>query len=254
MFLADAFRFAVYDEDLNLFKVNGDLTTKEDVGQYEIVVSARLFKDSFDETYEKTFILTIWDDPPEIPEPWFPEDPIFYEQWETPIIRVNKTQEFDPDRPIPYIRDLRNDGLLVIGWDRKMSPPSNYSAIEPTKVAVEEEMERKDIRFWETRRKLQDYDYTYYEVLENPSKFSYFANNDTREYEMMQLIDALELIITPDDIDEGIQVNFTWDMVGFSGDWIFIQLDFENFLEVSGDIQYDTLSVTFWGTYFFKSW
>ena len=56
MFLADAFRFAVYDEDLNLFKVNGDLTTKDDVGQYEIVVSARLFKDSFDETYEKTFM------------------------------------------------------------------------------------------------------------------------------------------------------------------------------------------------------
>lgn len=57
----------------------------------------------------------------------------------------------------------------MIGWDRKMAPPSNYSAIEPTKVAVEENMERKDIRFWETRRKLQDYDYTYYEVLENPS-------------------------------------------------------------------------------------
>ena len=60
----------------------------EDVGVYQIRVISRLYNDDFDETYKRTFWLTVWDDPPEEPEPWFPPDPIYYDEWEQPIMRV----------------------------------------------------------------------------------------------------------------------------------------------------------------------
>lgn len=96
---------------------------------------------------------------PEEPK-WFPPNPIYYDEWAAPVLRVNKTQPFDPDRPIPYIHDLRIDGILVIGWDRKMTSPPDFIEIPPAKVAVEEDMERHEERFWENRRdrKLRDYD------------------------------------------------------------------------------------------------
>ena len=50
----------------------------------------------------------------------------------------------------------------------------------------------------------------------------YFADDFTRFYEKMQLIDALELIITPDDPDYAIPIDFTWKMVGYTEDWIYI--------------------------------
>ena len=121
--------------------------------------------------------MTVWDDP--IPEPpaWFPPDPIYYDEWAEPIVRVNKRQPFDPRRPIPYIQSLSIEGVLVIGWDRLMSPPPNYVEIPPTKVAVEVEMDRHDERFWETRRrKLRDY--TDFIVAQEEAEQVYFASRD----------------------------------------------------------------------------
>ena len=90
MFLGDAFRFATFDENLNLFKVHADLTVREDIGVYPIQVKARLFSAKFDETYVATFMLTVWDDPLPEEEPWFPPDPISYDEWEGPIIRQER--------------------------------------------------------------------------------------------------------------------------------------------------------------------
>ena len=159
----DAFRFCSYDQVFNTFKVHEVLTTKDDIGMYPIKVIARLFKADgeiwdFQEVYEKMFTLTVWDDPEPVEEPWFPPDPVYYEEWPEPIVRVKKRQPFDPDRPIPYIKTLTIDGVLVIGWDRTMTSPPNYVDIPPTKVAAEVEMDRHEERFWETRRrKLKDY-------------------------------------------------------------------------------------------------
>lgn len=204
----------------------------------------------FDETYKKTFLLTVWDDP-EIPEKkWFPPDPIYYDEWNFPIIKGEK-QEFEPDRPIPYIRDLRTDGLLIIGWDRRMTVPGNYTVIEPSKVAVEEQYERREDRFWEDRRVRSLRSYDDFEILENSIDMVYFADKNTRFYEQMKLLDALELLITPDDIETGIRLNFTWEMVGYTQDWIYIQLTFENYWDIAGEQAYDTLSVTFWGVQYF---
>ena len=79
-----------------------------------------------------------------------------------------------------------------------MTSPPNYVDIPPTKVAVETEMDRHDERFWETRaRKLRDY--TDFIVAQDDAEQVYFASKDETYYELMQLIDALELCITPDD-------------------------------------------------------
>ena len=91
----DAFRFCSFDSQYNSFKVHEVLTTRDDIGIYPIRVIARLFKVDgevwdFQEVYEKTFFLTVWDDPPKEEEPWFPPDPVYYEDWPEPIVRVTK--------------------------------------------------------------------------------------------------------------------------------------------------------------------
>lgn len=76
----------------------------------------------------------------------------------------------------------------------------------------------------------------------------YFASVDKKYYELMQLIEALELVITADDIEESEKkLEFTWDMEEYSTDYIYIQLTFEEPWNVSTNMAYDTLSVTFWG-------
>ena len=47
------------------------------------------------------------------------------------------------------------------------------------------------------------------------SELVYFANATERFYERMQLIDALELRITPQG-EEATPVEFTWDMLAYS--------------------------------------
>ena len=98
----------------------------------------------------------MWDDKVEPDyKPWFPPEPIYYPEWkEENVVRQNTTQEYDPERPIPYIVDLSADGMLLIGWDRDMRPPQNFSDIPPTKIAVEEGVDLEKFRFYEHRRKL----------------------------------------------------------------------------------------------------
>ena len=82
----------------------------------------------------------------------------------------------------------------------------------------------------------------------------YFANETSRFYERMQLIDALELQILPDDPENIIyKIEFTWDLLAYNEDIMVIQLYFVNPWAVSDDTVNDKLSVTFWGVEFFKS-
>lgn len=68
----------------------------------------------------------------------------------------------------------------------------------------------------------------------------------------MQLIDALEVLITPES-ESAKTVDFTWDLLGFNKDFIWLKLKFANPWDISDDTQYDTLTVTFWGVEYFKS-
>lgn len=201
--LGDAFRFAEYDPISNQFIIHSTLVTDEDAGVYPVDVKARYFNESFNAEFGKTFMLTILPHEKEPPEPWFPEDPIFYEDWEiSSYIRANTTQEYDPERPIPQILNLDESGILTIGWDRKMLRPDNITKIEPARVAVEENYEHEDERFWQDRRWLRSLR-TYYDFEPRVGEHEvvYFADNTTRTYERMKLIEALELRITPDNLE-----------------------------------------------------
>jgi hypothetical protein len=74
-----------------------------------------------------------------------------------------------------------------------------------------------------------------------------------RFYERMKLLDALEIKILPDDPEVGKVVNFDWDILGYDTEYIYLQLYIKNPWEVSVDGQFDTITVTFWGTEYFKS-
>jgi len=80
-----------------------------------------------------------------------------------------------------------------------------------------------------------------------------FVDEKARLIQRMKLLDALELIITPEDPERAVKLEFTWDIVEYDEDVIKLRLVFENPDEVSSDFTFDTLSVTFWGTQFFKN-
>ena len=42
--------------------------------------------------------------------------------------------------------------MLLIGWDRNMRHPENFTDISPTKIAVEEAFNVEEYRFYENRR------------------------------------------------------------------------------------------------------
>ena len=90
--LGPAILFASYDKEMNMFKVHSNLLTKDFVGEYPIHVKATFFNETMSETYQKFFILTVWDDIEPDEESWFPPDPIYYPEWEpTDYIRKNMT-------------------------------------------------------------------------------------------------------------------------------------------------------------------
>ena len=93
------------------------------------------------------------------------------------------TQEEDKERPIPYIIDLSSNGILQIGWDKRMRPPETIDTIPPTKIAVEAHINIEEIRFWENSRSLKSIG----DVVKLPKdpELVYFANETSRFYERM---------------------------------------------------------------------
>ena len=74
------------------------------------------------------FTLTVWDDNSIELRPaaaWFPTDPIIdnynkiYYHGER-ILKYERQDENELNRPIPYVHKLRLDGVLIIGWDQQM--------------------------------------------------------------------------------------------------------------------------------------
>lgn len=64
------------------------------------------------------------------------------------------------------------------------------------------------------------------------------------------------MLITKDEGEEGEErrdIEFSWHVVGYTNDFIYLKIDYENPWDISDSPGLDTLSVTFWGTNFFKS-
>ena len=49
---------------------------------------------------------------------------------------MTQMEKDDSDRPIPFIKDLTVEGVLIIGWDREMKTPANFTKIPATRIAV----------------------------------------------------------------------------------------------------------------------
>lgn len=69
------------------------------------------------------------------------------------------------------------------------------------------------------------------------------------------MIDALEVRIERKDPDVDLDpISFTWDIVSYSDKFISLQLDIKNPEKLAENFgEPDVLSVTFWGTKYFKS-
>ena len=78
--------------------------------------------------YRGHFFLTVWGELG-VQESWFPEDPIEYRNWDGAIRENIELGPYSEDQPIPYIADMSQKGVMVIGWDRQMSTPQNYTRI-----------------------------------------------------------------------------------------------------------------------------
>ena len=104
-----------------------------------------MFNDAgYSRRYTKTFTLTVIEELADIeefvmeevvevkevkkeapPKKLDPNVKVYYPQEQEELfLRLDPVvQEYDPERPIPYIADLTPTGYLTIGWDSKMVPP-----------------------------------------------------------------------------------------------------------------------------------
>lgn len=73
------------------------------------------------------------------------------------------------------------------------------------------------------------------------------------DQEQLLIVDALDIKIEAGEFSDARKLNFTWEMLGFTEEWIQIQLNFENPNRVSQYLDFDTLIVSFWGVDWFSS-
>ena len=81
-----------YNELENQFKILAGATHRSDIGEYQIQMKVYFIDGTYEQTYQGSFQLTVWDDPEEIiiegEELWFPHDPIYETDWTpTHIVR-----------------------------------------------------------------------------------------------------------------------------------------------------------------------
>ena len=101
-----------------------------------------------------------------------------------------------------------------------MKPPKSYTEIPPAQIAIEENIDLDSYRFWENRRWLKSY--ADLALAHEDPTLVYFGNYTDLTYERMQLIDALELRITPDDPEVETRVRFKWDILAYNRDYIWL--------------------------------
>ena len=75
-----------------------------------------------------------------------------------------------------------------------------------------------------------------------------------KEYlEYLLVMDALDIELFPGDEETPKSIEFNWDLISYDKQDIKIQLHFDEPDQISDSATEDLISVTFWGTEFFKS-
>lgn len=142
--LGKASKFAAYQKRTNTFRVLGSLIANEDVGEYPIVVRVTLRSGAVSHVFKKTFKLLVWGEIPEKREGG--EDPekreggkeltgrVIDPRKQATFLRKQDVKDAATERrrPVPFIVELRPEGILVIGWDSEMMPPLNHTKIPIT--------------------------------------------------------------------------------------------------------------------------
>ena len=149
----------------------------------------------------------------------------------TKITKVRESLElgpYNPDQPIPYIKELGPTGILRIGWDRVMLEPDDFTEINPSKVGIrDEEAEQFD--------RTPDPPVTH--STPNDLSTESITPDDRRRYlererawfeternrlEWLMVVDALELKLRPGDLSDPQLLRLTWHMIDFNTKDIWI--------------------------------
>jgi len=125
----DTSKFAEFDSETITYIIRSNYLQRGDIGEYMVVINARFYNDTYEEKFNGHFMVTIWDDPV-VEEPWTPPNPIEIKDWDPVAIRDSMEPEpYDPQKPIPYVAEISQTGVMTIGWDKSMMPPNNYTVI-----------------------------------------------------------------------------------------------------------------------------
>ena len=93
-----------------------------------------------------------------------------------------EAQKLEKKRPIPYIADFSQTGVMTIGWDRPMTPYEKPNEIPPTRVAINMDLMKGPVDSGRSR------------VLQQEAReevwFSEIQDLDSRR---MMLLDALQV-------------------------------------------------------------
>ena len=138
--------------------------------------------------------------------------------------------EFHVDQPIPHIVQFTRCGVLQIGWNQAMKVPQIPEQIKETRVAFMEEVSSSDT----AGRML--------------SQTMEWVQTDEPIPVSLLTTESLELRVKKSELSEANNLNYTWYVLDFTEDYIWIQVIFEEPNLISTHIdQVDTLEVYFWG-------
>lgn len=173
--------------DTNSFIIQANKTTHLDSGFYNITLT--LQDDNPDRPANVTYSFFLEIGTPRGPPPPAGPPPVILNGSEWNIIDAKP--EKDKAAPIPYIIDFSYSGLLTIGFDRKMKPPTNQTAVVNEKLAV---------------RGLRE-------------KANFTVDDEVVE---MTIVPVLEFTVDPGDDSDPEKLGFEWQLLNFTDNFLWI--------------------------------
>ena len=221
-----AAEFLRFDSTTNSFKVASTIDLSIYCGAFEICVQIFFKNATYIEQYSDCFVITIECPEEPIPPFEFPIlDPANFTIHEGPL----ELGPYNPDQPIPRIKDLTPTGILLIGWDRQMTPPEDFTEINPSKVGIRDKEAKKFDRTPDpppdviktdndlsissidpnNQRRQLDRGYDWFEI-------------EKHKLEWLMVVDALELKMKPGEYSDPLVLDLKWEMLDFNKENIWI--------------------------------
>ena len=206
MELGSTKNFAYYDKKNNNYIIMGEFLVP---GYWKLNVVTNEVKNGRTYVYEKYFYLHVLEKNFGNRNIIIPVDPdtgmpIIYDEVlkKESLIR----EEEDYDKPMPYVINFDSTGLMQIGWSRKLNPPPNYPEIPQAKLVVSG-----------NPRQLQEANRVV-PVRENSEEFDLLIRTIVE-------LEALEINLV-DQYKDKLDIEFSWDIVGYTSDDVLLQFDF----------------------------